>query len=381
MKKYFCKSLALGMTVLNLCSPVLATDKDIQQENITNNNENNLKSCFIKGAKITGGVVIGGLGIWGLVSIFQNIGAKLKRNNLKKEEINKFLTENPEFDEDVYDSIYKVFYSSCVSEKDVQNFIHYIYRISSRFSNPKNQDYTKSIISSSRFPDNDICINKYLENCDYKNSSNELIKLYCCTRFIYERYFASFGRDDYKCVRVNRAFYIFLNSDFYKSQKYESELSEKTKMKYKYCILVSNLSNNEIDVDPIINNINGNYLGEFYKKLAEAENDNDVDKIAGLSKIFENNFQIIKFQKYLCEDEDTKIKLNIVSKASNENILVLRTGAYEITIDEEIKLLERCLNSVDSAIGKNQQHKNIASLHCLKGRIEDMIKELKEIKG
>ena len=273
MKKYLCKSLALSMTFLNLCNPVLALSEDIQQENVTNN-ESNLKSYAIKGAKIVGGIFVAMLAGAGVYSSL-NIGKRwiLKNENMKRLGVDK----------EIYDSMYKVYHTRDLLSRDFtvqdrENFAEYIYGM------------YRILDEEPRFiPDNFANV----------KMSKEEVKIYTCIQLVYVGFF----RDDVKIsgdknslrdidrVYIDNAFGAFKESDFYKKRNIKEDSEEGRLIKYhellRNLLLSGELTilhsdrekdkpNSADDIAKIesigikgIEGIEGNYLEKFGEKLNE----------------------------------------------------------------------------------------------------------------
>ena len=331
MKKYLCKSLALSMTVLNLCNPISALSEDVHVAN----NRNNLKSYAIKGAKITGGVLTALLAGFGFFCVSRDLYSKFENSDSKKEQIEKFLSEYPDFDENTYVSVFKVFHSSDFTEEDLVKFYNCISKISSMYI-----DYSNP------------CIINYFNRYKYKNifeyNSKEFEKFYFCTQFIYEKYFLP--RKDDNRVCADRAIYILLNSDFYKYKRHD----ESTRNKLIYYDLISELlksktvnsgwgiySTEDIDAD-------GFYLERFHDKLLKT---GDLSELTKLTKKFRSNVQVIEFQesdvelprlrRYIIDFKNGKIDDALIQKCGDR--FVLRVGSFRISVSDTIRLLEECL--------------------------------------
>ena len=383
MKNYLCKSLALSMTILNLCNYVSAFSEDVHVAN----NRNNLKSYAIKGAKITGGVLTALLAGFGVFCISRDLYSKFENSDSKKEQMEKFLSEYPDFDENTYVSVFKVFHSSDFTEEDLVEFYNCVSKISSTYI-----DY------------NNPCIIDY---CRYKNifeyNSKEFEKFYFCTRFIYEEYFLPCKDGNRVCA--DRAIYILLNSNFYKYKRHD----ENTRNRLIYYDLISELlksktvnsgwgiySTENIGAD-------GFYLEKFHKKLLKTY---DLSEIVRLSKIFRKEVQIIELSESDIALSRIKKYMSsiVIQKADDKNKFILRTGSYGMTIDKEIKLLEECLehlkknsftNTIESSsstaittatpsvISEARIERCTPELEVglLKNYIEDMIERLKEIQS
>ena len=270
MKKYMCKSLALGMTLLNLCNPVLALSEDIQQENVINS-ESNLKSYAIKGAKIVGGIFVAMLAGAGVYSSL-NIGKRwiLKNENMKRLGVDK----------EIYDSMYKVYHTRDLLRRDFtvqdrENFAEYIYGM------------YRILDEEPRFiPDNFANV----------KMSKEEVKIYTCIQLVYVGFF----RDDVKIsgdknslrdidrVYIDNAFGAFKESDFYKKRNIKEDSEEGRLIKYhellRNLLLSGELTilhsdrekdkpNSADDIAKIesigIKGIEGNYLEKFGEKLNE----------------------------------------------------------------------------------------------------------------
>lgn len=267
MKKYLCKSLALSMTFLNLCNPVLALSEDIQQENVTNN-ESNLKSYAIKGAKIVGGIFVAMLAGAGVYSSL-NIGKRwiLKNENMKRLGVDK----------EIYDSMYKVYHTRDLLSRDFtvqdrENFAEYIYGM------------YRILDEEPRFiPDNFANV----------KMSKEEVKIYTCIQLVYVGFF----RDDVKIsgdknslrdidrVYIDNAFGAFKESDFYKKRNIKEDSEEGRLIKYhellRNLLLSGELTilhsdreedkpNSADDIAKIESiGIKGNYLEKFGEKLNE----------------------------------------------------------------------------------------------------------------
>lgn len=273
MKKYMCKSLALSMTLLNLCNPVLALSEDIQQENVTNN-EGNFKSYAIKGAKIVGGIFVAMLAGAGVYSSL-NIGKRwiLKNENMKRLGVDK----------EIYDSMYKVYHTRDLLRRDFtvqdrENFAEYIYGM------------YRILDEEPRFiPDNFANV----------KMSKEEVKIYTCIHLVYVGFF----RDDVKIsgdknslrdidrVYIDNAFGAFKESDFYKKRNIKEDSEEGRLIKYhellRNLLLSGELTilhsdrekdkpNSADDIAKIesigikgIEGIEGNYLEKFGEKLNE----------------------------------------------------------------------------------------------------------------